>query len=375
MQRCDVLIVGAGPAGSSLAWILRGSGLSVAVMDKRTFPRDKVCAGWVTPEVMQALQVDVQAYGKERILQPITGFRISLLGRGQQEFHYPGEPVSYGIRRIEFDHFLLDRCGAELLLGHELKSLERDGAGWLVNGKLRAGLVVGAGGHFCPVARMLGARPAGAEQVVAAQEIEFEMTPAQKAACRVAPEVPELFFLPELNGYGWVFRKGDFLNVGLGREDSGQLSTHVQAFREHLIATGRLPADIPTKFKGHAYLLHHHALREVVRDGALLIGDAAGLAYAESGEGIRPAVESALLAARAIEAAEGDYSRDNLTPYYDALIQRLGKREPQDGLIERLPMGFKRWIAGSLMQTKWFARKIMIERWFLHSHLPPLPGA
>ena len=53
MKQVDVLIVGGGPAGSTLAWALRDSGLDVTILDKQTFPRDKVCAGWVTPAVME----------------------------------------------------------------------------------------------------------------------------------------------------------------------------------------------------------------------------------------------------------------------------------------------------------------------------------
>ena len=83
--------------------------------------------------------------------------------------------------------------------------------------------VVGAGGHFCPVARATGAKGSG-ETAVAAQEIEFEMSPQQKAVCRVDGERPELYFTPDLKGYGWVFRKGDYLNIGLGREDKHRLS-------------------------------------------------------------------------------------------------------------------------------------------------------
>lgn len=373
MHHCDVLIVGGGPAGSSLAWSLRGSGLSVTVMDSKTFPRDKVCAGWVTPEVMAELDVDPEAYGKERVLQPITGFRVSVLGRRQVETHYPGPPVSYGIRRFEFDHYLLQRTGAHMMLGIPFRAMERDGAGWLVNGNMRAGLVVGAGGHFCPVARAMGSRPPGVEQVVAAQEIEFEMTPQQRAACRAQPEVPELFFLPELNGYAWIFRKGDWLNIGLGREDNDNISGHVQAFRDHLIAQGKVSPDIPAKFKGHAYLLYHHARRDLLQDGVLLIGDAAGLAYPESGEGIRPAVESALLAGQVIRELGGSYEAERLQPYYDQLTARFGDRQPAPELIERVPEGLKRLLAVPLLQTHWFVRKVLVERWFLHRDLPALP--
>ena len=73
MDACDVLIVGGGPAGSSCAWGLRGSGLDVAILDRQTFPRDKICGGWITPQVLSELGIDPAEYGRDRVLQPITG--------------------------------------------------------------------------------------------------------------------------------------------------------------------------------------------------------------------------------------------------------------------------------------------------------------
>ena len=372
MEQVDVLIVGGGPAGSTLAWALRDSGLTVAILDKQTFPRDKVCAGWVTPAVMEELQIDLDEYARGRTLQPISGFRVSQLGKKQVETHYQDNPVSYGIRRREFDDYLLQRSGAELLLGQAFKTLQRQDDVWLVNDDIKASLVVGAGGHFCPVARAVGAKLGRHEQVVAAQEIEFQMTLEQQRQCRVDERIPELFFTPDLTGYGWVFRKGDFLNIGLGREDNHKLSEHVQAFCHFLKQQGKIPQDTPEKFHGHAYLLYPHALRDVVKDGLLLIGDAAGLAYPQSGEGIRPAVESALLAAEVIRDCHGDFSQSKLRPYYEQLVARFGERQPKAGLLERLPLGFKQLLAGQLMQTHWFMRHIVMDRWFLHSQQSPL---
>lgn len=54
MRTCDVLIVGGGPAGSACAWRLRQANLSVIVADASTFPRDKTCAGWITPQAVTA---------------------------------------------------------------------------------------------------------------------------------------------------------------------------------------------------------------------------------------------------------------------------------------------------------------------------------
>ena len=372
MTQTDVLIVGGGPAGSSLAWSLRESGLDVTIMDKAAFPRDKVCAGWVTPAVMDELRIDLDDYQQGRTLQPISGFRISQLGQKQVETRYGDTPVSYGIRRREFDDYLLHRCGARLMLDTPFTSMQQTDDGWRVNDAVEARLVVGAGGHFCPVARAMGAKPGKSEQIVAAQEIEFEMTAEQKAQCHIEAEVPELFFTPDLSGYGWVFRKGDYLNIGLGREDSHKLAEHVQAFCDYLQQTGKLGFELHDKFHGHAYLLYPHAVRDVVKQGVLLIGDAVGLAYPQSGEGIRPAVESALLAAQVIRDCHGDYSENSLQRYYQLLTQRFGKRQPAPDFMERLPLGLKQLLAKQLMRSHWFTRKVVIDKWFLQSHQAPL---
>jgi geranylgeranyl reductase family protein len=368
-EQCDVLIVGGGPAGSSLAWALRDSGLDILIMDKQAFPRDKVCAGWVTPAVMQSLQVDLEEYAQGRVLQPITSFQTSSLGDEAVQTDY-GEIVSYGIRRREFDHYLLQRSGARTLLQTPFKSMEHQGDHWLVNGDIRAKLVVGAGGHFCPVARQLGTRLGQTERVVAAQEVEFQLSEEQKQQCSLKAEEPELYFLKDLSGYAWAFRKGDYINIGLGREDNHKLSEHVQSFVDYLKSQGKLGFDITERFKGHAYLLQPHSTREILNDGVLLIGDAAGLAYEQSGEGIRPAIESALMAADVIKMAAGDYSREQLEPYRQRLYERFG--EPGQEGRSWVPKGIKEFLARKLLGNRWFSRHVVIDRWFLHSQQTPL---
>jgi geranylgeranyl reductase family protein len=377
MQKYDVLIVGGGPAGSTLAYSLKNTGLKIGILDKKTFPRPKVCAGWVTPDVMRLLNINLDDYAKSRVLQKISGFKISLLGQKQVETNYSGKPVSYGIRRIEFDDYLLQRCGAELNLGEAFKKMEKisDGSDecLIINDKYKARLLIGAGGHYCPVARAIDAKGVS-ELAVVAQEVEFEMNALQKNNCSIKEEVPELFFTPDLMGYGWVFRKGDYLNIGLGREDKSKLSGHVKSFCDYLSAQGKIPQDIADKYNGHAYLLYNHAIRQMVADHVLLIGDSAGLAYPQSGEGIRPAVESAIFAAEVIRFCEKDYRNNKLQTYNLLMEQRFGKRLPEPELMERLPVFIKKIFASQLMKTQWFTKNIVAEKWFLQSQQPPMPA-
>ena len=169
-ERCDALVVGGGPAGSSCAWKLVQAGLDVLVLDKQVFPRDKVCAGWVTPPVMDVLQIDLEHYRRERVLQPITGFRTGLIDGLPVVTGY-GHTVSYGIRRFEFDHYLLQHSQARVSLGEPLESIERVAGRWRVNRRIETPLLIGAGGHFCPVARHLGTSLGSTERVVAAQDL------------------------------------------------------------------------------------------------------------------------------------------------------------------------------------------------------------
>lgn len=343
--------------------------MAVTVLDKAQFPRDKVCAGWITPAVVQALQLDTEAYARERVLQPITAFRTGLIHGAEVETHYQGA-VSFGIRRCEFDDYLLQRAGARMRLGETLKSLERRGGLWLVNDAITTPLIIGAGGHFCPVARFLGAKLGASEPAVTAKEIEFEMNPQQVAECRVRADTPELYFCRDLKGYGWCFRKGDYLNIGLGREGNQGLAQQLGDFCDFLRQRGRIPGNIPDKFHGHAYLLYGHSPRKLLDDGVLLVGDAAGLAYPESGEGIRPAVESGLIAAAAIVEAGEDYRSQRLQAYANRLRARLGPEAASAG--DMIPGFLRNVLARALLGSSWFTRRVVLDRWFLHAHQPGL---
>jgi flavin-dependent dehydrogenase len=223
------------------------------------------------------------------------------------------------------------------------------------------------------VARYLGAS-ARKEEAVAAQEVEFEMNEEQREACAIRGDIPELYFCPDLKGYGWCFRKGDYLNIGLGRLDAHSLPAHVSEFVRELKESGKIGFDLPAAMRGHAYLIFREAKRQAVGDGVLLIGDAAGLAYSQSGEGIRPAIESGLLAARAIVSANGAYTRERLESYRGMLSSRFGQSRPDwsTRIGRKLPAQVMQSLARVLLGTRSFSRGVVLDRWFLHADEPAL---
>jgi geranylgeranyl reductase family protein len=362
-EHCEVLVVGGGPAGSSCAGQLAKAGLDVLILDKASFPRDKVCAGWITPQIAQSLQLDLQEYGRHHTFQPITGFRTGLIDGAALLTRFD-KPVSYAIRRCEFDHYLLQRSNTRTILGEAIRSVRRDNGSWIINERIRAQMLVGAGGHFCPVSRQLNPNATKETTVILAQESEFALTDEQLKNCPIEPEIPELYFCQDLQGYGWCVRKQNYLNIGLGRENKNRLSEHIDHFVQFLRDNGRINFEITQPFRGHAYRLQNSCRPKLVDDGIMLIGDAAGLADSHSGEGIRPAIESGLLAAQSIQQARSRYQGVNLQPYVDRLKNRFTistKKYAPPGLMHR-------WIGKQLMKTRWFTENVLLKKWFLHAN-------
>lgn len=339
MRSADILIVGGGPAGSSCAFHLRRWGLKVLLIDRARFPRFKPCAGWITPKVWTLAGADPRHYASTNTLEPIHAFRVSILGRRPTDVDY-GRTVSYGILRTEFDEFLLRRCGATVVEDTPVREIRRVEEDWVVNGEYRARYLVGAGGHFCPVARLLAGAKTALEPAVVARVAELECSDQD-----AGHGVPELYFLPDLSGYGWKIRKGNRLNIGIGSLKHEHFAACCEEFCR---MAGVLESDLP-HFKGHAYLLAGDSMRLPNLPNVFLAGDAAGVAHSSSGEGIVPAMESGMAVAHAI--VEGLPAAET-TPVADRSKHTL-------------PDILSRFLAGTALSNAFLARHFVLNPLFL----------
>ena len=301
MRNYDALIVGGGPAGSACARKLVQAGRAVAVLDREEFPRTKLCAGWVTPQAVAELELDVGAYPHrfntfKYIIAHVKGFTFKL------------DTPQHSIRRFEFDDFLLKRCAADVHR-HNVKSIERDNGDYVIDGKFRAPFLVGAGGTRCPVYRELfrDANPRARELQAATYEHEF---PYQWND----PHCHLWFFDNGLPGYAWYVPKADaYLNCGIGgmaaklKAKGDDIKGHWRHFTG-VLDRRRLVTDVDYAPKGYSYYLRGDV--DVVRiDNAFITGDAVGLATRDLCEGIGPAIRSGHLAAESILSAR-EYSLD-----------------------------------------------------------------
>lgn len=302
MTRADVVVVGGGPGGSTTAWRLARAGRRVVVCDAARFPRVKLCAGWVTRAALADLQLDPATY--PHTIQPFAEVTVAVDGREHATSW--ARTASWGIVRAEFDAFLLGRAaraGAEVHEGVRVRGVRETPDGVVVEtdaGPLTAEVVVGAGGHGCPVARAVGAVPAD-EPVVVTQESETRVGETLLRTLTPHHGVPELIAEPDFKGYGWYFTKGDFLNVGVGALGGLPIRDRLVRLLARLRESGRLPAGLElTPFRGHAYTVRRDQPRRPAGARFALVGDAAGLARDLSGEGIGPAIRSGVLAAEAL---------------------------------------------------------------------------
>ena len=293
MNQCEVIIVGGGPAGSSCAWQLRRRGVDCLVLDKARFPRLKLCAGWITPEVVADLEMDPASYPHRFLTLEVTQAHLYGLTFRQRS-------PQHSIRRYEFDDWLLKRSGAPTL-EHEVRHIERRGGVYVVDGEFECTYLIGAGGTSCPVYRSVfrDANPrARLLQVVALEhELPYEWSD---------PDCHLWFFEHGLPGYSWYVPKQDgFLNLGVGGiatrlKAKGQ---HVNAHWDHFVSAlrrrGLISDSLELEPQGYSYYLRDQA--DIKRIGnALVVGDAAGLATRDMAEGIGPAIRSGILAANAI---------------------------------------------------------------------------
>jgi geranylgeranyl reductase family protein len=300
----EVAIIGAGPAGATLAHELLQAGIETVLIDKAVFPRVKVCGGGLTIKALKFLPPDISEVLENEIRQVKLSF-----GLNQAFTKTSIRPLMYTVERKRFDAALVDRArhaGSEFKEGERLYQIAA-GPGDAVTiatskGNLKARVVVGADGARSLVARSVGLQP------VDFFHLGLQVEVPQRLMRQNVFDFTRTIFLDMgsiPDGYAWVFPRGDLLVVGVGGpvHRGLQLKGYFALLLAHL-GLGK------HQFPLTAHLIPHRVTPQpIVRGRVLLVGDAAGLTDFWTGEGICFALESAHLAARQIlKFFQGDYA-------------------------------------------------------------------
>ncbi len=368
---CEVLVVGAGPAGSACAWQLAARGRDVLLVDQHDFPRDKVCGDGLIPDAHAALR-RLGVYDEVAALALLVPTVRCVAPRGAH-VDVPGT-ISVLPRRT-LDHLLVrnaQRAGARLLTPLRFDAPLLDGDR-VVGARLRVGTQPGV--HHEISARTVVLATGAVPQALMAAGLCERRTPsgvALRGYVRhdgLAAQIRELRMVwnPRLRGgYGWIFPgPGGVFNVGVGLSDShapradgrnpmqgANLRDMLDAFCEVYAPAGELMrSGMPQgELKGAPLRCTLRGARWS-RPGLLVTGEAAGSTYAFTGEGIGKAMETGLLAAQALlqPAADDDAA---LRQGYEAALAALQPRfdlYATAGRINQRP-----WIADLVV---WRARR------------------
>jgi geranylgeranyl reductase family protein len=289
VERFDVAVVGAGPAGSVTAIHLARAGARVLLLDKATFPRDKPCGGGLTLRAVRALPVDPGPV-VERVVSTLE-FRLP---SGARLARPDDGPLIQMTQRRRLDAFLVEQAvaaGAEFEDGVRIVDLDESGID-LVRRRIAVGAIVGADGANGISARKLGLQTKMRHGVAYEGNIAYENGNVEAYA---STAVLHLAFVS--GGYGWIFPKGDHLNVGVGgwASEAGGLRMRLLELCElHGLDAGALDG-----LRGYRLPMRYE--KAVLACGrGLLVGDAAGLVDPFSGDGMYEAFRSARLAATAV---------------------------------------------------------------------------
>lgn len=348
-----VAIVGAGPAGSSAATFLARAGARVTLLERARFPRDKVCGDGLTPRslwMLEQLGLAQRAAGPPPGGQAITNVYLASPGGIVVEAPMPAH--IFGGKSAVVPREVLDEqlvrlatsAGATLREEAQVEGLARHERGVTLSlrggERLDADVVLGCDGSPSVVRKQLGAPDFPDEHAAFAVRVYYEGLKLSH------PNAYAIFWERDLlPAYGWIFPlPGGRANVGVGLR-TDRLRRHNVKLPEVLdrfCATPRAAAELAGgrrvgRVRGH-HLPFGTFSRHTVWDRCLLLGDAAGFINPLTGEGIEFALESGMLAAEALVAADraGGFSRAHLAGYEQRCGERFAHAFRQNGWMQRV---------------------------------------
>lgn len=376
----EVIVAGAGPAGTIAAYELASRGVSVLILEKSSFPRYKVCGAGLTYKILREIPFDVSPVLETKINTIIfsKGFRDCFTRTS-------AEPMMFCTNRDKFDDFLLKKAveaGAKVVHGAKVTEVQQNSDFVTVttrDGTFYSKLVIGADGASSAVARSAGLR----DHILPGLAWEAEVM-ADPATVKAFSQTVFLDWGSFPGGYGWVFPKGDHFSIGVGGPASlsGGMMPYYHKLVDYL-ASGAWVDGIGGKSemqnaKSEIRIISTLSLKSwpiPVRvkksrfhNGRVLVaGDAGGLTDPLTGEGIYYAVRSGILAARSCHdfLRAGNPSLESFTTSVnEELMKELLEANRIKHVFNTVPGRIHRFVRDSDRAWRAFIKILRGERWY-----------
>jgi geranylgeranyl reductase family protein len=376
----DIIILGAGPAGTSCALALKESGLNVALIDKDTFPRDKICGDAVSSvakrvlrEIDPMLEQDLLAFPEKSNVNT-----IKLYSPGFSQIRLQFKSISHCIRRMDFDHWLFQKTieyfpALNIHTGTAVKKVEHSGTSVTVTMadgvSMTATLLIACDGAHSLAAKQLAGFTVDRKHYSAAVRQYYRNISGMEEGAS------EIFFLKDyLQGYFWIFPlSSNEANVGFGMLSSTIAEKKVDLrkcmqtiIRDVPEIAGRFAGAEPLdEIKGFGLPLGSRTVT-MSGDRFMLCGDAASLIDPFSGEGIPTAMESGLMAAKvAVRCFQrNSFGAEELRQYDHLVRTKFGRSFRNHYILQRMLDG-KKWLIETifaLCSISWVNRNL--PKWF-----------
>jgi geranylgeranyl reductase family protein len=351
IEKFDVIICGAGPAGTTCALALESSGLKVALVDKSNFPRDKICGDAIAAYVPKVLKTINREYGQAletfSAKEKVNTIRIVSPNKEVLDISYGKD--GFISTRMEFDNFLLNfvkqLSNVKLFLNTAITDIKLDDKAVYVNAgeniKLEAQLIIGCDGE---------------QGIVRKKLTDTQLDPRHHAAAvrayyKNVKDIPEatfeLHFLTDMiPGYFWIFPlPNGQANVGLGLLTKTVSERKLNLKQEMLLIIATNPylkdrfegAEMVSDIRGYGLPL---GSRKVTVSGTrfMLCGDAASLIDPLTGEGIGQAIISGRYAGWQAKKCfeQNNFSASFMKQYDKTIYDKVWKEHRRSFIIRKL---------------------------------------